>query len=400
MCPPSVNKYIFVVVITIENRFVFNRYTITHTISEFQHFIGTLHSQFISTMRRMMTVIMMMRASNFHVSLLTFTYISFSLLVVSSTTVIDNVTIADDMNDKFTEGIDNNSTDITINGTKSPTKYSPQPNDKSWTLEIIWFSLIFLVLFIVMITNSVLTCRKKLVTRLNRTNNTSTSTTTKSKPLEKSIEDRKQDFDTLPKMYYNYDFCSYSKRKLMIIEYLTIEQGEKSSSATITENPINNDHEDIEASFQNANINSNHTINKEIKMMVRYDNLEIASNLLEITPKDINHDDIENVQEYEGGDIVESASTDNLRSSRHQLSSFYDEGCARCYNNDDNNNDHYHEECLICCEEYKSNEIVVILPQCFHMYHVRCLEQWFIHKKSNLCPLCKTFIIVDIESSL
>lgn len=144
---------------------------------------------------------------------------------------------------------------------------------------------------------------------------------------------------------------------------------------------------------------SNEAVNNEIMMTIN-DNLESTPNVLEMATKDIVNDDIENGQEPESGDIAQSTSTDNIRNSLHQLSSIHNENFEIYDNNDDTDNDHYHEECLICCEEYIADEIVVLLPQCRHMYHAPCLEQWFIYKKSNLCPLCKTPIIVEIEKNI
>lgn len=52
------------------------------------------------------------------------------------------------------------------------------------------------------------------------------------------------------------------------------------------------------------------------------------------------------------------------------------------------------EICSICVEDFQSMERVVMLPQCLHVYHVKCIEQWLVEKKSDFCPLCKTKVFL------
>lgn len=47
-------------------------------------------------------------------------------------------------------------------------------------------------------------------------------------------------------------------------------------------------------------------------------------------------------------------------------------------------------ECVICLEDIKNNDNV-ILTECFHMYHEKCISDWF--KISNICPICDRKII-------
>jgi E3 ubiquitin-protein ligase DOA10 len=56
------------------------------------------------------------------------------------------------------------------------------------------------------------------------------------------------------------------------------------------------------------------------------------------------------------------------------------------------NNDLF--ECMICIEYIPSNDIVQ-LPiknlsgcNCKGQYHKKCLEEWFIYKNENTCPIC------------
>ena len=43
------------------------------------------------------------------------------------------------------------------------------------------------------------------------------------------------------------------------------------------------------------------------------------------------------------------------------------------------------QECVICLEDMKNND-EIILTECFHMYHKKCLIDWF--ERSEVCPIC------------
>ncbi|MFC1843148.1 RING finger domain-containing protein, partial [Candidatus Dependentiae bacterium] len=43
------------------------------------------------------------------------------------------------------------------------------------------------------------------------------------------------------------------------------------------------------------------------------------------------------------------------------------------------------KKCLICLDEFKNTELVSVAT-CKHAYHLRCILEWFDHKRS--CPLC------------
>lgn len=51
------------------------------------------------------------------------------------------------------------------------------------------------------------------------------------------------------------------------------------------------------------------------------------------------------------------------------------------------NQDLKDETCSICLEKYKNKSIVVKPNDCNHLFHVKCLEQWFNHKST--CPVCR-----------
>ncbi len=45
-------------------------------------------------------------------------------------------------------------------------------------------------------------------------------------------------------------------------------------------------------------------------------------------------------------------------------------------------------ECIICTESLNSDESVVILDKCGHVYHKKCVDKWRL--QSNTCPECRT----------
>ena len=48
------------------------------------------------------------------------------------------------------------------------------------------------------------------------------------------------------------------------------------------------------------------------------------------------------------------------------------------------------QECVICLENMNNNDIIV-LTECFHMYHKKCINDWFMI--SNICPICDKKIL-------
>lgn len=230
-----------------------------------------------------------------------------------------------------------------------------------------------------------------------------------------SIEDRKYNFDHLPKIHYHHNSCTLSKRRLMT-EYPTIEFEEDNSSSvseTATVPILIDDHQnDVEIPILRNESDD------DIEEMIRHSDIQQKHHPTETIPTEIRNNDIENnVQVSEVGDIInnDTSKDDLLRSSLKRLSSIYSNTSSNNTTNnntkrnyydsdEDLNNYYYHEECPICFDGYEPDEIVILLPECRHMYHISCLEQWFIQKQSNVCPLCKTPIIIttidnNIESS-
>jgi len=51
------------------------------------------------------------------------------------------------------------------------------------------------------------------------------------------------------------------------------------------------------------------------------------------------------------------------------------------------------ESCAICVEEFKSRDILRVLP-CKHFFHISCIDEWLTNH-SDLCPLCKSQVLQD-----
>jgi Ring finger domain len=51
------------------------------------------------------------------------------------------------------------------------------------------------------------------------------------------------------------------------------------------------------------------------------------------------------------------------------------------------------EACAICVEDFQNDELVIMLPQCQHLYHIKCLGLWLLDQKSTICPICKVPVV-------
>ena len=52
--------------------------------------------------------------------------------------------------------------------------------------------------------------------------------------------------------------------------------------------------------------------------------------------------------------------------------------------------------CSICLDEFKTNENIIIFPECKHIYHKNHIVQW-LGVGNNLCPLCKSDVREQIK---
>ncbi|KAL3532009.1 hypothetical protein ACH5RR_005530 [Cinchona calisaya] len=53
-------------------------------------------------------------------------------------------------------------------------------------------------------------------------------------------------------------------------------------------------------------------------------------------------------------------------------------------------------ECVVCLGELEHGEMVRLLPNCNHAFHVQCIDEWFLAHTS--CPICRSPILSDAEA--
>ena len=46
-----------------------------------------------------------------------------------------------------------------------------------------------------------------------------------------------------------------------------------------------------------------------------------------------------------------------------------------------------YDECPICYEKFKVDNLIRLLPNCKHIFHRNCIDQWL--EIRGMCPFCK-----------
>lgn len=57
-----------------------------------------------------------------------------------------------------------------------------------------------------------------------------------------------------------------------------------------------------------------------------------------------------------------------------------------------------YQECTICLDAFKNGDKVKIMPQCHHLFHEKCCENWLDYKFR--CPNCNIAIQFDESEDL
>lgn len=52
-------------------------------------------------------------------------------------------------------------------------------------------------------------------------------------------------------------------------------------------------------------------------------------------------------------------------------------------------NDSHSYECSICFQQFQKNDYYRELDGCKHVFHKKCIDEWFFQSKSYSCPLCR-----------
>ena len=55
-------------------------------------------------------------------------------------------------------------------------------------------------------------------------------------------------------------------------------------------------------------------------------------------------------------------------------------------------------ECVICCEDLKKGCAIRKIPVCKHIFHSKCIDNWFktkIEEAIHKCPLCNAEITIE-----
>ncbi|XVE96555.1 hypothetical protein REPUB_Repub02eG0232700 [Reevesia pubescens] len=55
-------------------------------------------------------------------------------------------------------------------------------------------------------------------------------------------------------------------------------------------------------------------------------------------------------------------------------------------------------ECVVCLGELEEGDTVRLLPNCRHVFHVPCIDNWFLAHSS--CPVCRTPVSVTTDSNI
>ncbi|XP_028805148.1 RING-H2 finger protein ATL68-like [Neltuma alba] len=102
------------------------------------------------------------------------------------------------------------------------------------------------------------------------------------------------------------------------------------------------------------------------------------------------------VEAVEPPAVAERGLDDSIINSFPKLS--YSEMKKSSYNNPNNTEDpsNNSSSCSICLADYKEEDMLRLLPDCGHLYHLRCVDPWL--KLHNTCPVCRTRTFPSVKA--
>jgi hypothetical protein len=53
--------------------------------------------------------------------------------------------------------------------------------------------------------------------------------------------------------------------------------------------------------------------------------------------------------------------------------------------------------CSICLSDYEESEVVRVIPNCGHMFHMDCIDEWL--RLHATCPICRTSPLPSLRST-
>nr|GMD11186.1 RING-H2 finger protein ATL54-like [Ipomoea batatas] len=80
-----------------------------------------------------------------------------------------------------------------------------------------------------------------------------------------------------------------------------------------------------------------------------------------------------------------------VRASRRRHSSVIDAIAIRRYRKGEGAVEGF--ECPVCLSEFQEDEIIRVLPNCKHAFHVACVDAWL--KSHTNCPVCRAGVVVE-----
>ncbi|KAI3677168.1 hypothetical protein L1987_86789 [Smallanthus sonchifolius] len=55
-----------------------------------------------------------------------------------------------------------------------------------------------------------------------------------------------------------------------------------------------------------------------------------------------------------------------------------------------------HCECAVCLGDLENGDMVRLLPNCKHLFHVKCIDEWFVGHTS--CPVCRVPVVAPDDA--